>query len=446
MRRLRWGMVERVALVLLCAVLLEMAGIVGVHLWQERELVSAEQTRGAARRLAAAVAIAEAAPADERVMLLHALEMEDASFNWVPRTVITDYSTNLPSLAEMRERLMRHAPELAGRDLRLNLLPSTGARQRDLLGVVGLQDGSMISFRLRGYMGAPPRLATLVLMHLLVIVVVFGAALLMLRALIRPLGDLAAAADAAGRDHMARVTPTGPHEVRRVASAFAAMQARLMRAMEDNTQALIAVSHDLRTPIQRMRLRSSMLEEEEAREEIAADLAEMEGFIDATLAYVRSGSDEADGLVDLPTLLSTMADDACDLGAEARYTGPDSLTVATRPHALRRMLDNVVGNARKYARRIEISLAEQGDGTILIAVDDDGPGIPPEDRGKAMQPYQRLHREADADHRGAGLGLALVQRVAQGLGGSVELETSALGGLSLRITLPRRAGTEDSRR
>ncbi|HWK40895.1 MAG TPA: ATP-binding protein, partial [Croceibacterium sp.] len=415
---------------------LEFCGNVALHAWQDRELVSAERTRRAAEQLASAMTIAGEAARGDRAQLMRSLDFDGVSFNWVPRTVITDFSGEPGRLAEMRERLTEYAPGLSGHEMRLNVLASEGGRDRDLVGTLRLADGSFISFRIDRYLGAPPGLLSIVLLHIILLAAVCVIAMLMVRTLIGPLRDLAVAADETGRNRDARIVPAGPHEVRRVATAFAAMQARLMRIMEDNTQALIAVSHDLRTPIQRLRLRAGLLDDVDAREAIGGDLAEMERFIDSTLAYVRSGLDEDPKLIDVATLVSTAVDDAADMGAAVTFDGPGALLLSVRPTALRRMLDNLLDNGRKYATRIEVSLRGEDHTSVEIEVRDDGPGIAEADRSRALQPFQRLEQPGGVQVRGAGLGLAFVQRTVEAQGGTMTLGKAARGGLSVRIALP----------
>ena len=431
------GLVTRIAIVLLGAVLLEALGNFALHRWQSRELVSIEQTRHIAEQINSAANVAESAIPAARVALVRALEVERLALNWVPRSVVTDHSAAQPQLAAMRARLLDFEPALSGREMRLSLMPSAGGGARDLMGVLRLQDGTYLSFRVSGYLNAPLPFALEVLTHVLLMLLVFGMALGMVRALIRPLRELAEAADETGRNHAARITPSGPHEVRRVGTAFAAMQSRLLRMMDDNTQALIAVSHDLRTPIQRLRLRTAMLEGEEQKEAIGEDLAAMERFIDSTLAYVRSGEDEPPRLLDVAALVSTIVDDAADMGAHVHYVGPETLTLQTRSAALTRVLQNLIDNSRRYADRIEVRLSGDDRIRLEIAVDDDGPGIPEAQRAEALQPFHRLDQVPHCHHaQGAGLGLTIAQRIVEGQGGALVLEAGRLGGLSVRFWLP----------
>ncbi|MGL3820115.1 ATP-binding protein [Sphingopyxis sp. R3-92] len=437
----RLGMVARIALVLVCAVALEFMGNVALHRWQERELVPAERVERIAARLVEGERVALANHPRDRERLMHGMAGDGVALNWVPRTVITDFSPAFEQLAAMRARLVQAAPTLTKHELRLTVMPSTDAGARDLVGALRLADGSYISFRVGAFLGAPPNPAAVVLLHMLLIAAVLGVALLMIHRLVRPLRKLAEAADATGMRAVGIFEAEGPPEVQRVATAFAAMQTRLIKAMEDQTHALVAVSHDLRTPIQRLRLRASMIEDGEAQNAITADLGEMEHFIDATLDYVRSGEDEQPRLIDLAALVATIADSAADMGDDIVYHGPDECLVTARPLAIKRILGNLIDNARRHASHIELTLAGAGayagGDRIAIAVEDDGPGIPHDQRAEALLPFRRLDSARGRHAGGAGLGLATALKTARAMGGDMVLEDSRLGGLTARLILPR---------
>ncbi|HEY8605108.1 ATP-binding protein [Tsuneonella suprasediminis] len=441
------GMMGRIALVLMGAIVLELLGIVALHQWQDRELVDAARTQSIARQLADAVRIAETAPRPRRAGSMHDLAARGPSrqalaLNWVPNTVITDHSAANARLAAMRARLVQADDRLRDREMRLSLMLGRDGGQHDLVGLIALDDGSFLSFRVNRYLRGPPPLWLVSLLHILLLVAVFGLAMVLMRALLRPLRDLAMAADETGRDHTHAIVPDGPREVRQLAHAFSAMQVRLIAAMDDNTQALIAVSHDLRTPIQRAKLRAAMLDDAAAGAAIEQELAAMDRFIDGALAYVRSGADEEPRLIDVAAMLAAIADDTADQGADIRFRGPPSLILHTRPILLARMLQNLIDNARRYANRIELRLTGEANRYAEICVDDDGPGIPAEQRADALQPFRKLTPAggeglgADgALNQGAGLGLAFIQRAMSGSPDGLMLEDSPLGGLRARLTL-----------
>ncbi len=445
--RLPRTLIARIALVLGVAILFELAGIVALHRWQERELLDTSEPSQIARRLENAVTIAERAPPADRAELMHSLNNGKLTLNWVPSTVITDHSDAQVQLARTRERLLRSAANLKGRELRLSLMPGKSEAERDLIGVLAIADGSFISFRIQGYLPAPPPVWLSTILHVIWLAIVFGIAMLIVRSLVRPLGDLADAADRTRRNYSQPISATGPYEVQRLAHSFDAMRTRLIEVMQDNTQAMIAVSHDLRTPIQRLKLRASLLDDPEVVDAIGHDLAEMETFIDSTLAYVRSGLDEQPRLIDLAAILSTIVDDAADQGANIELYGPEVLEIHARPTTLIRVVQNLVANARNYGDRIEIRFSGQEGISAEISVEDDGPGIPPEQWADAIQPFRKLlprPRKRAADNgalpdciqQGAGLGLAFVHRSLAEQGGTLSLGASSLGGLKVTITIP----------
>ncbi|MEZ5776309.1 MAG: ATP-binding protein [Hyphomicrobiaceae bacterium] len=269
--------------------------------------------------------------------------------------------------------------------------------------------------------------------------------LLVVRRITRPLSDLALAADRLGRGEAgAPLVVAGPREIRRTTEAFNTMQARLKRFVEDRTQMLAAISHDLRTPITSLRLRAELVEDEETRERMIETLDDMERMSEATLAFARGEADpEATRKVDLGALVASIADDLADLGLDVTMAGreddaePERVTVAARPAALKRALRNIVENAAKYGLRARISLSiDHRSRTATLIVDDDGPGIPEADMENVFKPFVRLERSRNVETGGVGLGLAIARSILRGHGGDVELQNRKEGGLRARIGLP----------
>ncbi len=170
---------------------------------------------------------------------------------------------------------------------------------------------------------------------------------------------------------------------------------------------------------------------------MSADLTEMESFIEATLSYFRSGEEEVPRLIDAAALLATVADTAADLGDDVVYRGPDALLATARPLTIKRILANLIDNARRHADRAELTLREDGPHHFTIDVDDDGPGIPPDRRDEALLPFRRLDQARARDAGGAGIGLAAAHKAAAAMGGTLTLRDSPLGGLGVSLTLPR---------
>jgi signal transduction histidine kinase len=253
----------------------------------------------------------------------------------------------------------------------------------------------------------------------------------------RPLAVLAAAAERLGVDVNAPpVAEDGPVDVRMAAKAFNGMQRRLRGFVEDRTQMLAAISHDLRTPITRLRLRAEFMEDEEQRTKTLADLDEMEAMIAATLSFAREDAlrEPRTGL-DLAALLQTLCDDAADAGRAVAYSGPDHLAFQGRPLALKRAFANLIDNAVKYGGKADVALSRT-DGWAVATVVDAGPGLPDEETEKVFDPFHRVERSRSRDTGGTGLGLAVVRSAVRAHGGEVALANRPEGGLLATVRLP----------
>jgi signal transduction histidine kinase len=264
------------------------------------------------------------------------------------------------------------------------------------------------------------------------------------RRLTAPVRTLAAAAEALGRDVNAPPLPeNGPSEIAAAAAAFNTMAGRIRRFVEDRTLLLTAIGHDLRTPITRMRLRAEFMEDEEQRAKMLRDLDEMEAMVSATIAFGRIASpNEPVSPIDLAELLRTVLDEAGDAAPEIadklHYEGPDHFTVRVRPQAFKRALTNLVGNAIKYGdcAHLRLIVPNRTGGNLRIDVADNGPGIPPEDMERVMQPFQRLETSRNRETGGVGLGLPIARDIARAHGGDLTLANRSEGGARVTLTLP----------
>jgi two-component system osmolarity sensor histidine kinase EnvZ len=264
---------------------------------------------------------------------------------------------------------------------------------------------------------------------------VFAIAALFMRNQVRGIRRLAAAAEAFGMGRDADpIKPEGALEVRRAATAFNRMQERIRRFLVQRTEMLAGVSHDLRTPLTRLRLTLAMLPpREELRDDIAemtADVAEMERMIGAYLAFARGEGAEQAEPVDLSALLASVAARARRGGADIALDVPGELTVPLRADAARRAITNLVDNARRHARHVVLAAMPQGQRGVQVTVDDDGPGIPPDQRESVFRPFESGALD------GTGLGLTIARDIVRAHGGDIVLEESPLGGLRARIRLP----------
>ena len=257
----------------------------------------------------------------------------------------------------------------------------------------------------------------------------------------RPLTTFTKAAERLGRDVNAPpLEVKGPREVRRAAAAFNQMQERLRIFIKDRTQMLAAVSHDLRTPITRLRLRAEFMEDEVQREKMLADLEEMETMIAATLSFARDdAAAEPTKRLDIAALLQSLCSDMEDAGKPVNYHGPEAMPVAGRPTSLKRAFVNLLENAAKYGGgTVDLRLTTE-DEYVVVVVEDSGAGIPVELLEKVFDPFYRVESSRNRETGGTGLGLSVVRSIIHAHGGTVTLSNRAEGGLKVVVTLPSEA-------
>ncbi len=254
----------------------------------------------------------------------------------------------------------------------------------------------------------------------------------------RPLQELASAAEDLGNDiNKPPLDEHGPIEVSRAARAFNAMQARLIRHLRDRTQLLAAISHDLKTPITRLRLRTELLEDSDTRTRLQKDLDEMERLVLATLDFMRVvGEQEAFQPVDMLALLESIQDDAGAMHQQVTLSGTLYAPYLGKPSALKRCISNLVENALKYGHSAAL-FVEDGETACIIRIRDQGPGIPSEQLQTVFTPYYRLENSRNRDSGGTGLGLSIARDIAEAHGGSLLLNNTAAGGLEVVLSLPR---------
>jgi len=270
--------------------------------------------------------------------------------------------------------------------------------------------------------------------------------LLAMRWAVRPLQRLAHAADALGRDLSgAPLAETGPREVRQAARAFNTMQNRLASYLNDRLRILAAVSHDLKTPITRLKLRSEMLPDGVQREKFLRDLDDMETMIASTLDFLRGESRQESGvLLDINALVSTLRDDMQAINNIVEVVGEASRPLLARPQALKRCLANLLDNAVRYGvsadgsagNLVQITV-EDGPELLTLHIDDHGPGIPDHELEQMFEPFRRGETSRNRTTGGAGLGLAIARNLARAHGGDVTLKNRPDGGLRATLILPR---------
>jgi two-component system, OmpR family, osmolarity sensor histidine kinase EnvZ len=267
--------------------------------------------------------------------------------------------------------------------------------------------------------------------------VLVGVASLFMRNQVRALRRLADAADSFGKGRdVPNFRPEGATEVRRAAAAFLMMRERLHRQLTQRTEMLAGVSHDLRTPLTRMRLALEFLGDNENAAELQHDVAVMQRMVEGYLDFAKGeGAGEPE-----PTDLAALVEDAAAVarreGARIAVTTPEQCVLPLRPDAIHRCLANLLGNARRHGGRIWLTVMPESD-RVEVLVDDDGPGIPPAERENVFRPFFRLDSARSPTTEGVGLGLTIARDVARGHGGDLRLEDSPRGGLRVQLILPR---------
>jgi signal transduction histidine kinase len=282
------------------------------------------------------------------------------------------------------------------------------------------------------------------LWHLaLTLTVVIGVALIAVRWVTRPLQQMAVAANAFAHDlDAAALDVTGPAEVRRAAEAFNFMQARLRQLVVERGRALAAVSHDLRTPLTRMRLRTELIADPALADKLNADIDTMRSMVDGVLAYLR-GLEDAEPLqsINMEALLHSIVDDERSLGRrvevlERAHGGAAPAPYAGKLSILRRAIANLLDNAVAHGATVTVRL-EDSPAELRIVIEDDGPGIPEADLARVTEPFVRLDPSRSLESGGVGLGLAIVRDAAAYHGGRLLLENREAGGLRASLVLPR---------
>lgn len=431
----------RMALILLIGLLAAQSLSLWLH-WGERATVINE-ARGQhmADRIAEAILRLEADPTPQHQRAVDALQSNELRVTLIGEDQVSPNSPRGQIQANIASRL--------GSEREIRLSGGTGG------GIGGgmrriQKDSPLRSFELRLNDGqwvrivasreaSTPALPSDFYYHLLFSLVIVGAVVMLaVRQATRPLQQLAEAADRLGQNLDAPpLTETGSTEVRTAAAAFNRMRDKIRCLIDERSRALAAVSHDLRTPLTRMRLRSELIEDELLRDQIASDIEAMAQMIDATLDYLR-GIQESEPVrsIDINALLHSLAEDSAVVGRKISVEGLALAAYPGRLSSLRRALQNLIDNAFKYGRNPGIHILDDTNALQLI-VEDDGPGIPQEALSRVTEPYYRPGAARSSDTGGIGLGLSIVKDVALIHGGQLILANRPQGGLSATLLLPR---------
>ncbi|MDP2784518.1 MAG: ATP-binding protein [Sulfurimicrobium sp.] len=456
MRLLPQSLFSRMVLILLGGLILVQSISVIFHLRERDRLLFRSNSMESAQRIADTFRLLNSFPSADRHKLVAALNSptlriflgaspsrlshqnpdsanQAASFSMLLRDLLGENPPIAVTVSEMEWLARQHeanAPRRAG-----NILPQ---QKTSFMVETRLRDGTTVSFDVLPSGQAFPTPPRLLINLLILLAAVIFLSLLAVRLATRPLNTLASAAEKLGNDiNSPPLIETGPTEVRRAAHAFNTMQSRLVSYIQERTRILAAMSHDLKTPITRLRLRAELLEDDDLRMKFVKDLEEMESMVAATLDFMRGvDSQEARQPVDIMALLESIQADGKEMGQEIHIQGTISRPYVGAPNALKRCLGNLIDNAIKYGMRADIALSDSEKG-LEIRIRDDGPGVPETQLERVFEPFFRLEESRSRDTGGTGLGLSIARNIAQSHGGELVLRNHATGGLEALLVLPR---------
>ncbi len=423
-------------------ILVSLLGITLVHilsLWTyehalDRELTLANESR-LAERLISIKRSVMFVPEAQREALAHDFSSGPIDAHWSKARGTAAGGPGAEAWHGLTSRLREMAPELGPDDILVGT--STDAHVAVLS--IRLPDSSWLNVSL--FAASPTgggRHGTLLSTSLMAIGVVL-LSLLVARWLTRPLRSMAEAVTVLSPDNpKSEVPERGPLEVRQLAVAFNEMRRRIVGLISRRTRSLAAVSHDLRTPLTRLKLRVTDVANLDLQHAMSADIAEMEQMIDATLSYLRGeDASEPQRAIDLGALLQTIVDDAKDAGHDAVLVSGTQVVVQARHIALKRALSNLVANALRFGTQVTVSTKAVGN-DAYVTIDDNGPGIPEDQLSVVVEPFVRLEESRNSETGGVGLGLTIAKTNLEADGGTLTLRNRPEGGLSAIVRLPVR--------
>lgn len=433
------GLVGRLFVILLLTLTLEFA--VGTLIYERAGHLSLQDDE--ARRLAEHLVIARKLVAEQPIAERHALAVQLTTgrydVHWTPAS--PPPPPLAPELERMRRQIIAWEPSLEQSRLWLRL--ASPGRVSEINGGLQLPDRSWLYFGMRHSGGKWTFTIGRIGLALIPVVALLLAGGMLIRRTLAPLKDLTRATEHIGLSDEVVVAEGGTSDVRDLIRAFNLMQKRIHRLINERTETLAAVGHDLRTPLARLQLRVEGIREPEARAAMGEDLAEMGQMIASLLAFLGGEKNgEAPVRTDIAVTVATVVDAFEDQGKDVIYDGLDHLEGEVRALSLRRAVANLIENALHYGQRARVSV-NRCDGEVLIRVDDDGPGIPRDKLDEVLKPFARLDEARQRNTSGLGLGLAIVAQAVEREGGQLILANRPEGGLRAEILLPQTASSAD---
>ncbi len=457
---MRWldTLTNRTILLLLLGIgLVHVVSLYAYQMALDREATTASETRLADRLFGIRQAVMRVAPA-ERESVAHGLSGGTIEAHWSRTERAIVGGSDVASWSGVKDKLKELSPDLQDEQIVMGANRQEGADPHLTMVSMRLPDESWVNVSI--FARLTPAVdaghGTLISTTLMALGVI-GISILVVRWMTQPLRSFADASHRLyGGAEAVPMKVQGPREVRDMAVAFNGMQERIKALVDSRTQTLAAVSHDLRTPLTRLRLKTEDIADAGLALTIQADLTEMEEMIDQTLAYLQGDrSSEAFRPVDLTALLATLADSAEDAGHKVVLEAAPKIAISARPLALKRAISNVIQNAVKYADGAQLSLKDCGR-MVEISIADNGPGIASDRLADAFEPFTRIETSRSKDTGGFGLGLAISRAVIEIHGGSISLENrpaagskapdSIFGGLIVRMILPKDGPLESQQR
>ena len=429
----RWlprSMASRLYLIIIAGLVLATGLSLAAAFYERFESATAVMLNTVEHDVATSVAVLNRLPAAERPDWLGRLERDNY------RYLLGEGKPGFPLISGRSRELSGRIANEVGPAYRVHAEAISREPERYQVHFT-LGDGAPLTLEVTPHLLPVARWLPLVLV--LQVATVLLCAWLAVRLATRPLTRLAKAAEA--------MTPTadgprlheeGPTEVAQAAVAFNTMQERIARHLKERLHILASISHDLQTPITRMRLRAEGLDEGEEKQKLLGDLKAMEHLVREGVAYARSahGGAETPVRLDIDAFLESLVFDYQDVGKPVTLEGAAGGTALVRRQALQRVLGNLVDNAIKYGGAAEVSSWRDASGALCIAVADRGPGIPEDELEQVLQPFYRLEASRNRDTGGAGLGLAIAAQLALAIGGALQLANREGGGLMATVTLP----------
>ena len=429
---LRWPrtLASRLSLIFLIGLILAQALSFGAQYYERYESAKNTMLGNLETDVSTSIAILDRLPAGERMSWLKQLDRRNYRYlldEGSPGTAMSDTPIAVTSIKDA-----------IGKDYPMTVTDIPGPIKHFQVHLK-LADGSPVTIDVRPAMvPLSPWLPIVLLGQLLLMILCTWLAV---RIAIRPLTRLAQAVETLDPNtHPVHLDEKGPTEVAHAAMAFNAMQARIAAYLKERMQLLAAISHDLQTPITRMKLRAELMDDCSEKDKLWNDLGEMEHLVREGVAYARSvhGATEESRRTDLDSFLDSLVFDYQDVGKDVQLSGRSETVIDTRPHALRRVLVNLTDNALKFAGAAELRVESKPGGSLSVKVMDRGPGIAEEELAHVMEPFYRVENSRNRSTGGTGLGLAIAQQLALALGGSLTLSNREGGGLCAELKLPTR--------